>query len=59
MADGVHGLNGPSAQECVEEEKRPDTASVIAQHRRTEDETVMATGFKRHHVTPINVQVSN
>jgi len=43
----------------VEKKKRPDSGSVTTQHRHTEDETVMAKEFKRHHVTIRNVQVSN
>jgi len=40
----------------VEKKKRPDSGSVTTQHRHTEDETVMAKEFKRHHVTIRNVQ---
>lgn len=59
MVDGAHGQNGPSARECVEEEKRPDIGSVTTQHRRTEDKTVVEKEFKRHDVTTRNVQASN
>ena len=59
MADGAYGPNGPSVRECAVEKKRPDSAFVTTQHRQTEDETVMAKEFKRHHVTTRNVQVSN
>ena len=58
-ADLAHGLNGPSVQECVEEEPRQDIAFVTAQHLRTGDEHVMDKGSKKHHVTPINVLVGN
>ena len=59
MADGAHGHNGPSVRECVETKKGQDSGSVITQHRQTEDKTVRATEFKKHHVTTKNVQVSN